>query len=300
MGLAGALLAKKTPTIYNLQDLFPDSLVQAKGLSEKNMLVRIFRKVEQNIYRKNTHLLTISQDMADNLQQRNVAKEKISVVYNWVDEQEVEQVPRANNLLIKRFNLNPEKFFLCYAGNIGLLQNLRTIVEAAAELQNTPEIEFVIIGDGAYKDTMLAEIAAKKLTNIHVFPMQPVADAAHIYSLGDVGLVSLSKGASKSAMPSKTWSIMSASCPVLCEADTNSELAKIITENQAGIAVASGDVQDMVVAIKYLFNHQTLRQEMGKNGRAFIEANLTRKQATKKYFQLVEKQIEGSKGADHV
>ncbi|MDA8227543.1 MAG: glycosyltransferase family 4 protein, partial [Desulfitobacterium hafniense] len=119
LGVAGAFLSKKTPTVYNLQDVFPDSLVNAGKTKEGSLLIRICRKVERYIYKKQTNILTISRDFKNLLLVRGTPENKISMVYNWIDENQVVAVLREKNILISRYGLNKDKFYVTYCGNIG-------------------------------------------------------------------------------------------------------------------------------------------------------------------------------------
>ena len=286
MGFFGALLSRRAPTIYDLQDIFPDTLISSNKITEAHPLTRIFRIIERQIYRKCTYLRVISKDMAQTLAERDVQSDKISVIYNWVDENKVTHIERANNPIFDQFNLDRSKFYICYAGNIGLLQNLSTLIATAEMLKNEAEIRFVIIGDGAWKPDMLKLIDEKNLTNVRTFPMQPPELVPQVYNLGDVGVVSIAKGVTGGSMPSKTWSILSAARPLIAEADQNSELSAIITNNQCGISIAPNDAEALAAAIKTLHQNPQTRKQYGENGRKFIEDNLARKPSTKKIYDL--------------
>lgn len=289
LGYAGALLSRRAPVIYKLQDVFPDSLIHAGKMREGSIPIRFFRLLERWVYRKVSHIHVSSGDMKETLIKRGVAKERISVVYDWIDQQACVPVPREQNPLFDRLGLPAEKFYVSYAGNIGLLQNVETILAAAARLRDTmPEIGFVIIGDGAWKQEMERQIEKLRLTNVYHFPMQPVEMVSCVYSLGDVELVSLKPGVTKMALPSKTWSILSAARPVLCEIDLDSELQELIRQNGCGVCVAPGD--DAALAEKVVEFYRLSAQErqmMGLRGRSFIENNLTRIHATKKHYEQV-------------
>lgn len=296
IGIAGAFLSRKAPTVYNLQDVFPDSLITAKKLSEDSLIIRLFRKVEKWIYKKNTHIITISEDIKETLKNRGVSTEKVSVIHNWIDARACMPIIRNENILFERFALSRDNFYVSYAGNIGLLQNVETIIKAAETLEKThPDIKFVIIGDGAWKVEMNRILAEKKLKNVLVFPMQPVEDVSYIYSLGDIEIVTLKPHMTRSALPSKTWSIMAAARPIICEIDLYSKLCDVIYENNCGVCVAPGDAQSMSEAIIRLYNKKESLPEMGANGRRYVEEKLSREFATKKYFDKLTEIVSATK-----
>lgn len=295
LGYIAILLSKKAPVVYKLQDIFPDSLIKTKGWSEKNILVKLLRCLEKRVYEKVAQIVVMSNDMKMTLQERGVQENKIQVIYDWIDVTACYSIKKEENLLVKQIADKKDKFIVSYAGNIGHLQNLRTVLSAAELIQKESlDIVFVIIGDGAWKSTMLDIIKERELKNIVVMPLQPLEYVSEVYSLPDVGLVSLKQGVSKAALPSKTWSILSASRPVICEIDLDSELASIIKTVNCGVSVASGDATALANAILQLYNldEEELKM-MGTRGRAFVVNNLSRETSTQKYYQLVKRVAQG-------
>ena len=288
----GALAAlvkkiKKVPFVYNLQDIFPDSLA-GTGLAKKGgVLWKIGRVIEDFTYRNADKIIVISEDFKRNIMAKGVPEEKIVVVYNWVDEEAVKHVAREDNKLFDTYGLDRSKFYITYSGNIGLTQNMDMLLEVAKELETAePEIKFVLIGEGAYKKRVQEIIAEKNICNVTLLPFQPYEDISHVFSLGDVGLVISKPGVGENSVPSKTWSILSASRPVLANFDEN-ELKTIVAENQCGIFTKAGDKEDFRQAILGLYHDRARCEQLGRNGREFILKNLTRAVGTQKYVDVI-------------
>ena len=110
---------------------------------------------------------------------------------------------------------------------------------------------------------------------------------SHVYSLGDVSIVSCKEGFGTSAMPSKTWSIMSTGTAVVANFDENTELQSIIEENDLGIFTKAGEVEQLKEAIIKLYNDKELCKEMGNRGRQYILDNLSRKSQIEKYINVL-------------
>lgn len=287
-GVLGGLLKKikKVPFVYNLQDIFPDSLA-GTGLAKKGgLLWKIGRVIENFTYRNADKIIVISEDFKRNIMAKGVPEEKIVVVYNWVDEEAVKHVAREDNKLFDAYGLDRNKFYITYSGNIGLTQNMDMLLEVAKELEVNPDIHFVLIGEGAYKKRVEEIIAENNINNVTLLPFQPYEDISHVFSLGDAGLVISKPGVGENSVPSKTWSILSASRPVLANFDEN-ELKSIVTENQCGIFTKAGDKEAFKQAILRLYENRELCVEMGRNGREFIMKNLTRAVGTQKYVDVI-------------
>ena len=287
-GVLGGFLKKikKVPFVYNLQDIFPDSLV-GTGLAKKDgILWKIGRVIENFTYRNADKIIVISEDFKRNIMAKGVPEEKIVVVYNWVDEEAVKHIPREENKLFDKYGLDRNKFYITYSGNIGLTQNMDMLLEVAKELENEPDIQFVLIGEGAYKEKVKEIIAEKQITNVSMLPFQPYEDISHVFSLGDAGLVISKPGVGENSVPSKTWSILSASRPVLANFDEN-ELKEIVDKHRCGIFTKAGDKEAFKEAILKLYHDRELCTELGKNGRQFILDNLTKAVGTQKYVDVI-------------
>lgn len=289
MGATCALMKRHLgiPFVYNLQDIFPDSLFN-NGLANKNGIPwKIGRVIEDFTYRHADKIIVISEDFKKNIMAKGVPEEKIVVVYNWVDQNAVVDIPRKKNKLFDAYGLDRSKFYVTYNGNIGLSQNMDMLLSVAEEFQKDyADIHFVLVGNGAYLDEVKRMVAEKKLENVHLLPFQPYEDISHVFSLGDASLVISKPGTGAASVPSKTWSIMSASRPVLANFDEN-ELKQIVEEYNCGIFTKAGEKEAFKQSILALYNDREMAVEMGKNGRQFVMDNLTREVGTQKYVDVI-------------
>lgn len=276
----------KLKFVYNLQDIFPDSLA-GTGLAKKGgLLWKIGRVIEDFTYRNADKIIVISEDFKKNIMAKGVPEDKIVVIYNWVDQNAVVDVPRSENILFDRYGLDRNKFYVTYNGNIGLTQNMDMLLEVAKSLEANEDIHFVLVGNGAYLEQVKQIIKDRNVQNVTLLPFQPYEEISHVFSLGDVSLVISKPGVGANSVPSKTWSIMSASRPVLANFDEN-ELKTIIEENHCGIFTKAGDKVAFTDAILRLYNDRELCREMGKNGRQFVMNNLTKEVGTQKYVDVI-------------
>ena len=292
-GAIAAIVKKCTGKkfVYNLQDIFPDSLV-GTGLAKKGgLLWKIGRMIENFTYKYADKIIVISQDFKKNIMDKGVPEEKIVVVYNWVDQNAVVDVPRSENKLFDKYNLDRSKFYIEYSGNIGLTQNMDMLLEVMEDLQGSyPDINLALVGEGAYKAQVEKIVAEKQLKNVVMLPFQPYEDISYVFSLGDAGLVISKPGVGANSVPSKTWSIMSASRPVLANFDEN-ELKDILAGNECGIFTKAGDKKAFKESILTLYHNRDLCRKYGKNGRQFVMDNLTREVGTQKYVDVIKEVV---------
>lgn len=299
-GLLGAFLKKlkKVPFVYNLQDIFPDSLVGTGMAKKGGLLWKIGRVIENFTYRHADKIIVISEDFKKNIMAKGVPEEKIVVVYNWVDQNAVVDVPREHNKLIGKYGLDPNKFYVTYCGNIGLTQNMEMLVEVAKAVEANEDIHFVLVGEGAFKKELERIIKEKNIRNITLLPFQPYEDISHVFSLGDVGIIISKPGVGANSVPSKTWSIMSASRPVLANFDEN-EIKSILENNHCGLFTKAGDKVAFTDAIIWLYENREKCNEYGKNGRQFVMDNLTREVGTQKYVDVIKSVVAEDEAKKH-
>lgn len=288
-GAIGAALKiiRNKKFVYGIQDIFPDSLVST-GITKKGSLIwKIGRIIENFTYKYADKIIVISEDFKKNIMAKGVPEDKIVVVYNWVDQNVVIDIPRDKNKLFDKYQLDRSKFYIEYSGNIGLTQNMDMLLEVMKELKTThPDIGLVLVGEGAYKAQVEEIVKRDNLTNVTMIPFQPYEDISYVFSLGDAGLVISKPGVGANSVPSKTWSIMSASRPVLANFDEN-ELKDILAGNECGIFTKAGDKEAFKKSIIKLYENRELCKKYGTNGRQFVMDNLTREVGTQKYVDVI-------------
>lgn len=286
-GVLAALLKKrlKKPFVYNLQDVFPDSMVNAKMTKKGSLIWKIGRIVEDFTYRNADKIIVISDDFKKNIIEKGVPENKIVVIPNWVDTESVYPVKRKDNILFNRYNLDRKKFYICYSGNIGFSQNFELLLKAAQKLEKElPDVHFLVIGDGAYKPNLIEGIRETKIHNMTLLPFQPYEDIAHVFSLGDVGLIISKPGIGESSVPSKTWSIMAAEKPILASFDLKSNLCCLINKVNCGEVVGSDDEIGFLSAVKKMYKKGN--DNLGTNGYKFIHEHLSKKSCLDRYLDV--------------
>lgn len=285
--IAGKVARKlHCPFVYNLQDIFPDSLVTT-GLAKKDSLLwKIGRKVENATYKGANRIILISQAMKRNVLAKGLEEEKIEVVSNWVDTDAVQPVAKEENKLFEEFGIDRSKFTVVYAGNFGAAQGAGVVLEAAKQL---PEVQFVIYGGGA--EFSAAREKAESMPNVIINGLLPQNRVPEVYSLGDVALITCKKGVGNSGLPSKTWSIMACGTPIVAAFDTDSVLAEILQESKAGICVEPEDPEALAKAIRQMVENTAAYT----GGRDYVNQNASRDLCVEKYIQVLENPIKDSK-----
>lgn len=129
---------------------------------------------------------------------------------------------------------------------------------------------------------MEKSIRKRKLRNTFVFPLQPVELVASAYSLGDLEIVSLEKGMTRIALPSKIGQILAAGSPILGMFDSDSHISNETRDCNIGVVVDSFRKESLVELILHYYNNKHELKDMANNARRYAEKELERKTQTKK------------------
>ena len=279
---------KKVPFVYNLQDIFPDSLVTT-GLTRKgSILWKIGRKIENYTYKHAEKIIVISESMKKNIMDKGVPEEKIVVVSNWIDTEATKPVAKADNRLFEELGLSRDKFTVVYAGNFGKAQGAGVVLDAAKLLRDREDVQFVIFGGGAGFEDAKARVADEGIVNVTINGLLPQDRVPEVYSLGDIALITCKKGVGESGMPSKTWSIMACNTPIIAAFDTDSELAAVIEKANAGVTVEPEDADKLVAAILKMAGGGA---QSFTGGREYAIANASKETCTAKYVETIKNAI---------
>jgi len=265
---------KRAPIVFWMTDLWPENLLAA-GARIGPRLLKAISRLEDWVYRKASLICVNSPGYIDNLAEKGVKREKIRLLTDWADENLFFPVPYDRGLA-EEWNL-AGKFTVMYGGNLGKVQGLEVIIEAARLLSDMPDIRFVLVGDGSELARLQAMAADIGLTNLQFIPRQEPADIHRFYGLADVLLVHLEKRAIfKMQIPSKIMAYLACGRPVLCAVE--GEAARLIEEAGAGLTCASGDSPALAGQVRRFYSMSPAeRRHMGERARQSYLQHYTRK-----------------------
>lgn len=283
---------RKVPFVYNLQDIFPDSLINTGMTRQGSLIWRIGRRMEDYIYRSADRIIVISEDFKRNIMAKGVPEEKIVVVPNWADTDGIYPIERKDNVLFDRYGLERDKFYICYSGTIGHTQNMDLLLDVSKEIKDElKDVRFVIIGEGATKADVERRIKDETIDNVTLLPFQPYADIASVFSLGDAGLIISKPEVGNNSVPSKTWSYMAAEKPILASFDRDSALSSLIESTGCGIVAEAGSKEDLKEAIRKMFADPQLT-EKGKLGKNYLVTELNKEKCVKRFVDTLVEAVE--------
>ncbi len=269
-GLAAWILGRvrRARFLFAVNDLWPES-VEATGMVQNRHFLRWMGRLERFVYRRAAAIAVISNGIKQNLIGKGVPPQKVHVVPHWADESLYRPVPPDPELaqdlgMAGRFNV-------VFAGQLGLAQGLDVVLDAADELADIPDVQFIMVGDGTDAERLRRVAGERGLNNVRFLGHQPAAQMPHIFAISDVLLVHLRDDPLfRITIPSKTIAYMACGRPVLMAVE--GDAADVIRTAGAGVTCRSGDAKDLIETVRQLRSMD--RAELEKMGRAGREAFL--------------------------
>ncbi len=288
VAIAGYLLShlKRRPFIFEVRDLWPESIVQL-GQLKNRLIIRILEFIEVFLYRQARRVVVVADSSVPILKEKGIPEGKIATIKNGVDLQLFR--PRTVPGDLKAHLNLTGKFVVSYIGTMGLSHALDKVLESAKLIESDyPEIHFLLIGEGAEKQHLIARQRELGLSNVSFLDQIPKEKLPEYYALSDLVLVTLRKlPLFQCVIPSKIFEIMAMARPILISVDGEAKRL-VVEEARAGIFVEPENAEQMRDLIAHLYQHPEIREEMGVNGRKFVEKHFDRNKLAQKYLQVLE------------
>jgi glycosyltransferase involved in cell wall biosynthesis len=266
-----------------LQDIYPDVAV-ALGKLRDGWLTRLLDRWFYGIYRRAEQVVVLSQDMQQHLIHKQVSPERIRCIPNWIDTQAVYPVKQQN--AFRQQHGWDHKFVVMYSGNLGMSQPWDQLLGAMDLLQDTPSVQFVLIGGGAAENYLREEIQRRRLTGVTLLNYQPKSELATSLSAADVHLVFLDHRITHCLMPSKIYGVLASGTMSIVVADATSELAQMVAQAQAGIVVSEESSQSLATAIRQIASLPETVRAAGSNARKLAEREFDLTASYRKFNEL--------------
>jgi colanic acid biosynthesis glycosyl transferase WcaI len=289
VGLAAAVakIFRRTPTVVDIQDMWPDTL-RATGMIDNDNVLKLVGIACNWLYRRVDHIVVLSPGFKKLLEQRGVPADKVSLIYNWADEGAI-----ANLKLPNPFGTTQrKKFRLLFAGNMGRAQALSNLLEAAAIVSHErKDIEFCLLGGGLEVSALKKQAADLKLDNVSFLPQVPMSEVGVYLACADCVLVHLrSDPLFEITIPSKTQAYMAAGKPIIMA--VLGDAADLVQNAACGLCVTPETPQELADAILQLASLSRRDLErLGFKARRFYENSLALEKGVDAFTDIFQSQI---------
>ena len=273
-----------------VHDVYPDAMIAARIMNENSALSNIFRYLNRVLYQKMDQIGVLGRDMEDLVKVRlgDKLNDQLKLTRCWADIDEIRPSPRAENLLLNELGLQ-DKFVVQYAGNIGRVQDIETLIKAISALNEmVDDVHFLIIGSGVRRQWLENEIKAKRLKNCTLLDPLPRSEQQLFLNACDVAIISLVPSMTGVGVPSRMYNVLASGKPIIAAVDQESELARVINEEGVGWLVPVEQPAKLVEAILNAKSGNDLIPEMRLRARTVAEQRFSYQQVLPSYEELVE------------
>lgn len=256
---------RRTPWVFELRDLWPES-IKAVGAMKESRVLRWLEKVELFLYRRAARIVSVTHSFRTTLQRRGIDAAKIDVITNGVDIARFTPRPK-DEALVQQLGLQG-KFVAGYVGTHGMAHALETLLDAAQRIQNLPDgdrFRFLLLGDGARKAALVERARELGLRNVVFVDSVAKDEVARYWSLLDVSIIHLRRTELFSTViPSKLFECMGMGLPVLH--GVAGESAGIVEREGVGIVFEPENVGQLVDGLLRMASDDGLRARLRARG----------------------------------
>lgn len=295
VGIASSLsgIIKKIPVVYDIQDLWPDSLNDTE-MFKSTFGLEIVGKVCQFLYRHVTMLIVQSPGIRLKLIARGVPEDKIFLVYNWCNESAV------LNYEIDSVGMMPSiermcagtHFSVLFAGNLGRAQDLYSILEAAEILQQrNHKVDIYLLGEGIEKTSLEREVINRCIENVFFIPSVPMSHVGKYLNMADALLVHLKDSELfRATVPAKTQAYLAIGKPIIMAVAGDG--AELIKKSGGGIVAKPSNPDSIANSIISLLERGDKElAKMGNCGKQYYWEYLSLDRGAKKFNALFNKVV---------
>lgn len=270
------------PFVFHVQDIWPESVTGSGFLPAPLAMLaeRLISRWLRKVYSAAGAVVAIAPSARDLLVRRGAVAARVYLVYNWGRDTSSRAEPEAGT----RLGLN-----LLYAGNLGALQDLETVLRAVEQTADLEGLRLLIAGAGVM-EARLKELSLELGIHRRVEFLGELApeDVSELYSISDFQIIPLKRlEIFAHNIPSKFQAGLSYALPVITTVP--GDLAGLVAENGLGFTASPEDVNSLAGAIRAAHaSTGSERRRFRENARSFYEANLTKAHAITRIEQILE------------
>jgi len=280
---------RRAKCVLRIDDVYPEAFINAGLIKSHSFLARILNWFSKKLYQCVDQIVVIGRDMKELIETKinKSSCNKLKIITNWADLELVSPLPRSQNSLLQELNLS-SKFVVQYAGNMGPLQGLDSLIKAAIKLKDYESIHFLFIGSGKMLPWLKEEISKVSLKNVTLLDQRPRSDQSNFLNACDVAFVSLKAGMAGVGVPSRMYNILAAGKPIIGVMDDYSELSRVIHEEKVGWLASPEDPAQIANVILEASQNPALLIEMGHRARRVAEIKYSSQAIINAYGELMD------------
>ncbi len=288
--LAAVFLAvvRRRPIGYWVMDLNPDQAVALGQAEAGSWKVRAFDAMNRLILRRAARVITLDRFMAERVNRKVEVGDRLAIMPPWPHQDHLEPVAHEDNPFRVEHGLE-NRFVVMYSGNHSPSSPLTTILEAAIELRDDPDLVFLFIGGGLGKQDVEQAITEHRPGNIVSLPYQPLDRIKYSLSAADVHLVAIGPSMVGMIHPCKVYGAMAISRPILLLGPTPCHVSDILERHPVGWKIEYGDVEGAVRTLREIAaTGRRELQAMGEKAGRVVESEFSKERLLGEFCDALE------------
>lgn len=263
---------RRKPFLLEVRDLWPEFAI-GMGVIKSRLVITLSRWLESFLYARASIILVNSPAYVDYLKTRGVPPAKVRYIPYGTDTRMFHPTILPGDLR-ERLHL-AGKFVALYAGALGAANDIPTLLQAAALLQDKSDFQLVLLGDGKERPNLEAEARRLGLSNIVFAGAIPKSAMPGAIACADVCLAILQDiPMFRTTYPNKVFDYMASGKPTVLAID--GVIRQLVEEAHGGVAVPPGNPAALAQCLSQLMEDPKGLQQMGLNAREYICQHMDR------------------------
>lgn len=271
--------------IYLVHDIYPDVAENLGVIKKKSLISKTMNYINNKIYKSSEIIIALGKDMKKVIIDKGIDKDKIRIITNWADSNITYEKKVSKNFYEKHGMSN--KFNIVYTGNISKVHDIDTILNVARVLKENKEIKFTFVGDGNRKNYIEKLKQKESLDNIQLKDYMFGEEYNNLLNCADIFISTLQEGVEGLGVPSKTYTYMSVSKPIIAIMSNDSEIGSMVNENNLGKQFSSKEVNDIAKYIIDIKDNKEIYNFICNNVRNKFKEEFERKKVTKRFYDII-------------
>ena len=276
--LAAALANKRygTKFVFVSYDIYPEIALRMGSIRQGDAIDRVMQTINRQVFQRASAVVALSDQMRQALLELRPALngDQVCTLPNWAHETAPERSEPADGILR-----------VGYFGNLGVVQDVETLLAAMERLCGDAHIHFLIAGHGNSFETARQRVGNQP--NVRIEGFLTGDELARALGSCDCCVVTLREGVSSLCMPSKYYSYLQAGTALVTVMDPHSDMAREVVAEEIGAAVSPGDVDGLYAALTDMAENLPATREAGARAAALYRERYGREQTLARYTALI-------------
>ena len=286
ISIFGYLIAKikKAKLIYDVRDIWPDVAIEMESFDEKSLYYKVFKFIANFMYKHSDYITTVTPGKVKKIKKYADSNNKVLYIPNGFDDNLINFA--MEKYIIEKYELD-KKFTIVYIGNVGLAQNLDALIELAKISKKQKNMQFLIFGEGAYKNELQSKINELRLKNIS---LEGKIDYCKVYTIlkySKISFISLKNNKMTDSIPTKMFDALGIGCPILLLAKGDS--CSVLDEVHLG--EHAENIEELKTKFKYMIENYEKYTKYKENSMNYIMKKYSRREIAKNFEKEVLKRM---------